>query len=57
MESQPEKQPEKQPKTFEQLMGQLSEVKQYPIDLQPINPAPPEVDNQRPSQAEGQGEG
>ena len=52
-----ESQPEKQPKTFEQLMGQLSEVKQYPIDLQPINPAPPEVDNQRPSQAEGQGEG
>ncbi|MCH2116114.1 MAG: hypothetical protein MK161_00285 [Pirellulales bacterium] len=52
-----ESQPEKQPKTFEQLMGQLSKVKQYPIDLQPINPAPPEADKQRLSQAEGQGEG
>ena len=52
-----ESQPEKQPKTFEQLMGQLSEVKQYPIDLQPITPAPPEADKQRLSQAEGQGEG
>ena len=34
-------QPEKQPKTFDQLMGQLSKVKQYPIDIQPINPMPP----------------
>ena len=47
-----ESQPEKQPKTFEQLMGQLSKVKQYPIDLQPINPEPPEVDSQRPPEGE-----
>ncbi len=47
-----ESQPEKQPKTFEQLMGQLSKVKQYPIDLQPINPEPPAADKQQPPQGE-----
>ena len=32
---------EKKPDRFEELMRRMAQTKQFPIDLQPINPAAP----------------